>query len=192
MATTVANKVKYNIHNVYYAPLTIAADGTYTFATPIAMPGAKSISLKANGEPKSYYADGVEYYTVNNNQGYDGDLEITLVPESFDADVLCQTKDTNGVYTENSNSQTGNFALLFDFDGDQTSTHHVLYKCSASRPTIEGKTNEETKEVQPDKLTIKCRPLPDGVVKAKSGKDTPPTVSTAWFTAVYKAPTTAA
>ena len=84
MATTVANKVKYNIHNVYYAPLTIAADGTYTFATPIAMPGAKSISLKANGEPKSYYADGVEYYTVNNNQGYDGDLEITLVPESFD------------------------------------------------------------------------------------------------------------
>ena len=48
------------------------------------------------------------------NCGYDGDLELAA------------------------------FALLFEFDGDQKHIRHVLYNCSASRPSIEGKTNENS------------------------------------------------
>ena len=43
---------------------------------------------------------------------------------------------------ENANSETAAFALLFEFDGDIRKIRHVLYNCSASRPKIEGKTNE--------------------------------------------------
>ncbi len=68
---------------------------------------------------------------------------------------------------ENANSETGSFALLFEFDGDIRKIRHVLYNCSASRPTIESKTNEEDKEVQTETLTIKARPMADGYVKAK-------------------------
>ena len=47
------------------------------------MPGAVSIALDPNGEPESFYADGIEYYIIANNMGYDGDLELALIPESF-------------------------------------------------------------------------------------------------------------
>lgn len=179
------NKVKYNICNVHYAVITKAEDGTVTFATPVSIPGAVSISLDPKGEPESFYADGVEYYVINNNQGYDGDLEVALIPESFRQDVLLETADANNVLVENSNSQTGSFALLFEFDGDIRKIRHVMYNCSASRPSISGKTNEEGKEVQTETLTIKSRPLANGLVKAKTGNSTTEAVYADWYKDVY-------
>ena len=38
--------------------------------------------------------------------------------------------------------------------------------CSASRDGIEGKTNEDSKEVQTEKLSLKAVPLANGMVKA--------------------------
>lgn len=180
------NKVKYNICNVHYAVITKAEDGTVTFATPVAIPGAVSISLDPKGEPESFYADGVEYYVINNNQGYDGDLEVALIPESFRQDVLLETADANQVLVENSNSQTGSFALLFEFDGDVRKIRHVMYNCSASRPSISAKTNEEGKEVQTETLTIKSRPLANGLVKAKTGDSTSEAVYSDWYKSVYQ------
>ena len=180
------NKVKYNICNVHYAVITKAEDGTVAFATPVAIPGAVSISLDPKGEPESFYADGVEYYVINNNQGYDGDLEVALIPESFRQDVLLETADANQVLVENSNSQTGSFALLFEFDGDVRKIRHVMYNCSASRPSISAKTNEEGKEVQTETLTIKSRPLANGLVKAKTGDSTTEAVYTDWYKSVYQ------
>ena len=180
------NKVKYNICNVHYAVITKAEDGTVTFATPVAIPGAVSICLDPKGEPESFYADGVEYYVINNNQGYDGDLEVALIPESFRQDVLLETADANQVLVENSNSQTGSFALLFEFDGDVRKIRHVMYNCSASRPSISAKTNEEGKEVQTETLTIKSRPLANGLVKAKTGDSTTEAVYSDWYKSVYQ------
>lgn len=179
------NKVKYNICNVHFAKLDIPEDGAATFGTPVAMPGAVSISLDPNGEPESFYADGVEYYTVNNNQGYDGDLELALIPEEFRTGVLMEEADANNVLVENSNSQTGNFALLFEFDGDVRKIRHVLYNCSASRPNISSKTNEESREVQTETLTLKARPMADGLVKAKTGDSTTAEVYAGWYKNVY-------
>ena len=142
------NKVKYNLKNAHYALLTFGTDDNPQYGTPVPMPGSVSISLDANGEPENFYADGIAYYVINNNMGYDGDLELALIPESFRTDVLGETLDSNGVLVENSNTELAAFALLFEFDGDQKHIRHVLYNCSASRPGIEGKTNEDSKEVQ--------------------------------------------
>lgn len=183
------NKVKYNLKNAHYALLTIGEDGSVSYGTPVPMPGSVSISLDANGEPENFYADGVAYYVINNNMGYDGDLELAMIPESFRTDALKEELDSNGVLIENAEVELASFALLFEFDGDQKHIRHVLYNCTASRPGIEGKTNEDSREVQTETLTIKATPLASGVVKAKTGNTTDATVYADWYKAVYM-PTT--
>ena len=179
------NKVKYNLKNTHYAMLSIAEDGSVSYGTPTAMPGSVSISLDANGEPENFYADGEAYYVINNNMGYNGDLELAMIPESFRTYALKEQLDDKGVLIENAQVELAAFALLFEFDGDQRHIRHVLYNCSASRPGIEGKTNEESREVQTEKLTIKAAPLANGMVKAKTGDTTDATVYNDWYKAVY-------
>ena len=179
------NKVKYNLKNAHYAMLSIGENGAVSYGTPTAMPGSVSISLDANGEPENFYADGEAYYVINNNMGYNGDLELAMIPESFRTDALKEQLDDKGVLIENAQVELAAFALLFEFDGDQRHIRHVLYNCSASRPGIEGKTNEESRDVQTEKLTIKAAPLTNGMVKAKTGDTTDATVYNDWYKAVY-------
>lgn len=183
--STKKNKVKFNICNVHYALITVDDDGEVTFGTPVAMPGAVSLSLEPNGEPSNFYADGYAYYTISNNMGYEGDLELAMVPESFRTDVLKESLDDNSVLVESANVETANFALLFEFDGDVKKIRHVLYNCSAARPNIESATNEEEIEVQTETLAITAAPLANGYVKARTGDSTTDTVYTSWYTSVY-------
>ena len=155
------------------------------YGTPIAIPGAVSLSLDPTGENTPFYADGIEYYTISNNMGYSGDLEIALIPESFRVDILKESPDSNKVLIENKDINVGKFALLFRFDGDIRAINHVMYNCSVSRPKIGSKTNEESKEVQTETLTISAKPLVKGYVKAKTGDSTPQTVYDNWFKSVY-------
>lgn len=183
------NKVKYNLKNVYAAKLTeTVKDGvtTFTYDTPKPIPGAVSISLDAEGETKAFYADGIVYFRSVTNNGYSGDLEIALIPEWFRTEILQEVLDDKGVLVEKSGlSDTVKFALLFEFDGDVRSIRHVLYYCTASRPSLESETKEDTIEPGTEKLTITADPRSDGLVKARSGDTTDEAAYDNWYKAVY-------
>lgn len=112
------NKVKFNLKNVHYAKLNINSEGVVTYEKPVAIPGGVELSLDAKGDTEEFYADGMVYYTSTANNGYEGDLEIALVPLSFETDILKNELDDNKVSVENSNTESAEFALLFEFDGD--------------------------------------------------------------------------
>ena len=187
-----ANKIKYGLSKVYYAKATDDGYGVLTYDTPVAIPGAVNLSLDIQGETSTFYADNIAYFVTNANNGYQGDLEIALIPDSFRTEILGETSDAKGMYVERANDKPSEFALLFQFEGDQNATRHCLYRCVASRPNVSGSTQEETIEPQTETLNLTAMPrISDDVIKARC----PYTSSTSssyytWFSAVTE-PTTA-
>lgn len=186
-----ANRVQFGLKNVHFAPLTVnQTDGTVTYATPIKMPGAVELSLEPRGDMVEFYADDMLYYSASNNQGYEGTLSIANIPVEFLKEALGEELDeTDGVLSEVANAKGKPFALLFEFDGDVKATRHVLYNCTASRPTIGSQTKTNSVEVQPNELTFVAAPIElDGkiVVKAKTTEQTPPNIYDAWYQSVYR------
>ena len=184
-----SNKVKYNLKNVHAAKLTtevVEGVTNYTYATPKAIPGAVSLSLDAEGESSPFYADGIVYFRTYANNGYSGDLEIALIPEWFRTEILKEALDKNGVLVERAdNSENVKFALLFEFDGDVNAIRHVLYNCTASRPSIESKTKEESIEPGTETLSLTADPREDGLVKSRTGDTTDETTYANWYKTVY-------
>lgn len=180
------NKVKYNLKNVHAAKLTKSSAGAFNYGTPQPIPGAVSISLEAEGESSPFYADGIVYFRSTSNNGYSGDLEIALIPEWFRTDILKEELDKNGVLLESANvKETEKFALLFEFDGDEKAIRHVLYNCSASRPSIESETKEESISPGTETLSLTADPREDGLVKSRTGDTTQDTSYNNWYKAVY-------
>lgn len=184
-----ANKVKYGLKNVYYAVATLSDNGSATYGTPVRWPGAVNLSLDAEGDVTKFRADNIDYWVGQSNNGYSGDFESALIPESFKTDVLGYITDTNGNLFEDAGASTKPFALLFQFEGDENATRHVLYNCTASRPSVSGQTTEETIEPQTETTsltasTIYVPGIDKDIVKG-SAKQTDSNYNT-WFEAVVQ------
>lgn len=184
-----ANKVKFGLSHVHYALITgYDSDGIPTYGTPVSLPGAVSMSLDVNGEASNFYADNGIYYVINNNAGYDGDLEVALVTTDFATSVLGEIMDDTGVLVETTKAEIKPFALMFEFNGDQKHIRHVLYYCTASRAAVEGDTIEEETEVKTESLSLTAGALVNGVVKAKTCEDTDSSTYASWYDKVFDAP----
>lgn len=184
------NKIKYGLKNVYYAVATIAADGSATYETPVAIPGAVSLSMEPQGDNSPFYADNIVYWVGTSNTGYEGDLELALVIDAFKKDVLGYQEDKKSVLVEDANANAVHFALLFQFEGDVKATRHVLYNCTATRPGAAGSTKEESVEPKTESVTVTATTVYNAsydsdIVKADTTEATDATTYSGWFTQVY-------
>lgn len=177
-------KVKYNLKNVHIAPRNETGSAV-TFETPIACPGAKSISLEAQGEISKFYADGVVYWQMASNNGYEGDLEMALLSDDIRKQILAEVEDTKKVIFEDANALPKSFALLFEISTDEKGHRFCFYNCTATRPSTESETTEDTIEPGTETMTISCAPESDGIVRARTTQETDDTVYDGWFDAVY-------
>lgn len=184
-------RVKYGLKNVHYVLPTIASDGSvsYTSATIKALPGAVSLSLDPAGESSTFYADDTAYYTTGGSMGYTGDLELALISDDFRKDCLGEIESDTGVLVEDANFSPVPFTLLFEFTTDDNAMRHVMYKCTASRPSIAGQTKGESTDVSTEKITLQISPvynahLDKQIVKAKA--DSTATSYATWYSTIYQ------
>ena len=184
-----ANKIKFGISHLYYVPVTsTSAEGVITYGTVTPWPGAVSLSLDAQGTTNPFYADNVIYWQAEASSGYEGDLEVALIPDSFRVDIMGETLDSKGFYVEKSNSVPKEFALLFQFEGDESATRHCFYRCTATRPSVSGSTKEDTIEPQTETVTLTAMGrINDTVVKSRCPYTSSTTSAYAlWFDAVQE------
>lgn len=185
-----ANKIKYGLSRVYYAKATInSSTGAATYTTPVAIPGAVSLSMDPSGESNAFYADNIAYAKFAANAGYEGELEVAVIPDSFRKDILGEIVDSD-IQLEKATASTTPFALLFQFEGDEDATRHVFYNCTAARPNVGSKTTEESVEVQTETLKLTCGSIfnakvDDNIVKGKISDKTKQAY-TDWFNSVQQ------
>lgn len=181
-----ANKVMYGLKNVHYATVTVGTNSV-TYGTPVPWEGAVSLSLDAEGDTNDFYADNIKYFTAIANNGYSGDFESAMIPDSFKTDIMGETVGTgakSGIYFEDASVQPKAFALMFQFEGDENATKYVLYNCKMARPSLESSTTEDGIEVQTVTGEITASPRAfDNIVKGVCAS-TAVTAYSNWFTAV--------
>ncbi|SET02381.1 phage major tail protein, phi13 family [Salinibacillus kushneri] len=189
------NKVVFGLKNAHYAVITEdETTGELTYGTPKPLPGSVELSLEGRGDPAEFYADDMLYYSSSNNQGYDGTLTIAKLTDEFKQEVLGEElEETDSVLIEKQNAKPQNFALMFEFDGDQKAVRHLLYNCSASRPNVTGSTRTSSKEPSTSELSFVAAPREkDKAVKVSTTADTTQGVYDTWYESVYEPGTTAA
>ena len=187
------NKVVYGLKNVHYSKMTIDQTGKVVYDKPTAIKGAVEISLENKADLVSFEADDEVYYSAPGTSSYEGTLTIAKVPDGFLVDILGEVLDaTDGVQTEVDGAKTSNFALLFQFEGDNSGVRHLFYNCSANRPSVASKTGKDIGTTELG-FTASAKPSESvndkAIVKAKTTSSTTKAVYNAWFDAVYvKAP----
>lgn len=181
-----ANKVKFGLRNVYYSVIT-ETNGQVSYGTPVAIPGAVNLSLDTVGDKEDFYADDSIYYSSTANQGYEGELEIALIPDSFKTAVLGMTQDANGALVENADDVVKSIALGFEVQGDATPRRTWLYNCSVARPSDSASTIESSKTPSTESLSISVMPrLSDRAVKVVMAKTTEnASTYNSFFSSVY-------
>lgn len=189
-----SNKIRYGIKNCFYATATLSSTNTATYGTPVALPGAVSISLSPEGDTSPFYADNVVYFTSVANNGYSGDLELAKIPDTFLVDCLGYVTDANGVLVEDAGASPTHFALMFQFEGDAHAKRTVLYNCVASRPELAGQTKSESIEPQTETISITAATIYNAVLDKDLVKASATPAQTAqynsWLTTVYQTTTT--
>ena len=167
------NKVKFGLTNVHYAKIkdwvtdASGANLTPVYVDPVRLPGAVSISIDANGENENFYADDIVYYVISNNSGYEGDLEIALIPTDFSTDILGEILDSNGVLVERNDDEVSQFALLFEFTGDKRKIRHC--SVTAVPPPVQQQRDSTTEDEQGSK-NRNASPSSASALHERSGK----------------------
>lgn len=187
-----ANKVNFGLKSVHYATITYTS-GVPSWGTPVSVPGAVSLSLSKSGSDTDFYADDVKYFHLAGNSGYEGTLEMALIPDKMREDLWGNTTTTTGkLLVEDVDAQPTEFALMFEIDGDASPTRYCMFRCVAGRPDIAGDTKAESTEVKTQTCDITVMPVLDPMASSpingktyyKTTANTPSGTFTSFFSSV--------
>lgn len=140
--------VEFGISNVYYSKITYGENNAITYATPVAIPGAVTLSIEDSGSQNVFYADNIGYFTTSVTSGKSGTLTIARATKQFMKDCLGYVEDANGMLIQLAGSTHKPFALLYQVESDADEIKFSLYNITLGNPSQDH--NTQTDSTDPD------------------------------------------
>lgn len=147
-------KIVHGNKNFGYAPINLVGT-TYSFGTPVMLPGMVSSSMEVEQSNTSIYADDKTYCNVKGAKARTIEAVFRYIPSAY-AEYLGFHVNANGMVTD-----TGafpNHCIFFESEeedcdtGESTTTLWYIYNVVGSEPSRETNTDEE--EVTPQDITV--------------------------------------
>lgn len=144
--------------NFGFAPIT-ESGGTYSFGTPVMIPGLYSMTIEVSQEDSNIFADDSVYCAVKGARVRTATATVRNIPAAY-LTYLGYAEQDNGGFAD-----TGIFpahCIFFETggencaDGTITRRLHYLYNVRASQPTQESQTDEESVEAQNIEINYTC------------------------------------
>ena len=154
------NIVTFGLKNVHYSIATLnTADGSYTFASPVELPGAQEFSSEIIGSSSQVYADDKVVATLNQNAGRTITLKLTELTDEFKKNILGYKEAENGNLVEITNASLVTFALGFEIQGDVKARRTWIYLCTCAPISESTKSKSDSVEANAISLSITARPI---------------------------------
>lgn len=145
-------RIVHGNRNFGYAPINYdAGTQTYSFGTPVMIPGMVSSSMEIEQEDTNIYADDKTFCVIKGAKVRNLEVAFRNIPDSY-AEYLGFKMNDNGMLTD-----TGTFAnhcVFFETEeedcdtGEATTTLHYIYNVKGGEPSKESATDEEEVEAQ--------------------------------------------
>lgn len=145
------SKVFFGLSNVMISART-ESQGTVSYAVPVALPGAVSLSIERDSETNDFYADNGKYWSSNSANSLTCELEMADLTRTFMTTYLSYTEASGGGYIQTTRNNDAAFALLFAVETDVKQRKCCLFNCTASEGDLEHATTEES--VTPGTVTV--------------------------------------
>ena len=161
MPTTATNKVTFGLSELHLAPMTTEATetGNPTYGTVVALPGGVHLTYSPQSNDYTFHADNGAYFSgTYNGNGYEGDLEVALIPDALLAQFLGWAIDAKGGISEIADAKPVNFAMGFQVEGDVAGRRTWFYNCTMGRPDGDHSTTDDNIEVATQTAPVRMLP----------------------------------
>lgn len=148
------NKVTFGLSNVHIGKYEVGTNGAVTLGTPMALPGAVSLSLDPETLEIEFYADNVKYYAQNGDNGFSGSLEVAMFTKEIKLALMGYAETADGGIVNIKGANKPAVYIVFEAKGDAQNSRGLLLNVSMGPIKHEHKTNEDKVDVETDSVDI--------------------------------------
>lgn len=142
------NKVMFGVSNLYIGLYEVADNGTVTLGSPVHVPGTVNLTMEAESEENTFFADNVKYWTGYSDNGYTGEIENALFDDTFKTTFMNYIQLDDGGIAQIKGMKNKTVYFMFQGDGDQENRRMIVYNVALGQINREYATTEDSIEPQ--------------------------------------------
>ena len=154
MAGATKNIVEFGVSELRVGTYTVGDSGEVTMGAPVALPGAKSISLDPEGDEIKFYADDKVYWSGYSDNGFSGTMEVALFTDAFKTAFMGYVTLADGGIAAIKGADRKKVYIAFQSKGDALGRRGILYNVTLGGIKREYASIEDKKEPITESMDI--------------------------------------